>query len=88
MRRRRVLAGLISATVLFFLIGLLPGAGVMWAMALLTLGLTAGYVALLIHFHRLSVERAHKVIALETRRQVATVLDERRHVVASTAEGW
>jgi hypothetical protein len=37
---------------------------------------------LLIHFHRLSVERAQKVIALRTRRHVTAELESRRHVVA------
>ena len=82
-RRRVVMITLAGATALFFLIGLLPGATVMWDLALFTLGLTATYVALVIHFHRLSVERAQKVIALETRRYVATALDARRHIVAS-----
>jgi len=54
----------------------------MWDLALFCLGCSAAYVALLIHFHRLAVERAHKVIALETRRQATAVLESRRHVVA------
>lgn len=81
-RRRQVVAVLGGATIFFFLIGIIPAARIMWDLALFCLGCSAAYVALLIHFHRLAVERAHKVIALETRRQATAVLESRRHVVA------
>jgi hypothetical protein len=80
-RRRTIVALLVGATVLFFLVGIIPAARVLWDMALLALGCTAAYVALLIHFHRLFVERAQKVIALRTRRHVTAELESRRHVV-------
>ncbi len=57
-RRRRVMIGLGSAVVVFFLAGLIPGLSVMWDLAVFTLGLAAAYMALLIHFHRVSVEHA------------------------------
>jgi hypothetical protein len=81
-RRRHVMTVLVGATVLFVLVGIIPGARMMWDLALLSLGCTAAYVALLIHFHRLAVERAQKVIALETRRHATEVLESRRHVIA------
>jgi len=81
-RRRQVVALLVGATLAFFLIGIIPAARVLWDMALFAFGCTAAYVALLIHFHRLSVERAQKVIALRTRRHVTAELESRRHVLA------
>jgi hypothetical protein len=86
-RRRRALGSLIGGTVLFLLVAAFTGSTVMWAVALLVLGLSMTYVAALIHFHRIAIERAQKVIALETRRHAVEALDERRHVVASS-HGW
>jgi hypothetical protein len=80
-RRRQVVSVLAGATVLFLLVGIIPGARVLWDLALLTLAFTAAYVALLIHFHRLAVERAQKVIAIETRRHASEALENRRHVM-------
>jgi hypothetical protein len=80
-RRRQVFTVLGGLTVIFFLLGIIPSARILWDLALLTLGCTAAYVALLIHFHRLAVERAQKVIALETRRHVTAELESRRHVI-------
>jgi len=81
-RRRQVVTLLAGATLLFFVLGIIPSARVLWDLGLLTLGCSAAYVALLIHFHRLAVERAQKVIALETRRHVSAELQTRRHVIA------
>jgi len=81
-RRRRVMSVLVGATLLFFLVGIVPAARVIWDAAYLGLGCTAAYIALLIHFHRAAVERAQKVIALETRRHATEVLESRRQVVA------
>jgi len=78
LRRRRVVASLLAAMLFFFLVGLIPGAQVMWDLALVCLAFAAAYVAALIHFHRIAVERAQKVVALETRRSVATALDRAR----------
>lgn len=77
-RRRRVIALGLATMLFFFLVGLIPGAGFMWDLALVTLAFVAAYVAALIHFHRRAVERAQKVVALETRRSVATALDRAR----------
>jgi len=77
-RRRRVVASLVAAMAFFFLVGLVPGAHVMWDLALVCLAFAAAYVAALIHFHRRAVERAQKVVALETRRSAATALDQAR----------
>jgi hypothetical protein len=81
-RRRRVVSILAGATLFFFVVGIIPALRVMWDLGLVGIGCTAVYVALLIHFHRLAVERAQKVIALETRRHATEVLESRRHVVA------
>lgn len=81
-RRRRVITVLAGATVFSFLVGLIPGAGVMWDLALIGLICIVAYVAMLIHFNRLAVERAQKVIALETRRHATEVLQSRRYVAS------
>lgn len=81
-RRRAVVMTLGGATVFFFLVGALPAARMLWDVAFFALGCLAVYVALLVHFHRQAVERAQKVVALETRRQASAVLESRRHVVA------
>ena len=65
-RRRQVLATLAAGLVLSFLFGLIPPLRVFWDVSLLLLALTVGYVALLIHFRRVAVERAAKVVYLET----------------------
>ncbi len=81
-RRRRVITVLAGATVFSFVVGLIPGAGVMWDLALIGLICIVAYVAMLIHFNRLAVERAQKVIALETRRHATEVLQSRRYVAS------
>lgn len=77
LRRRRVIAGLGIATIAFFALGLA-------AQPFLYLGVavavaTVSYLGLLAYFHHLAVERAHKVVVLETRREVALALDEARN---------
>jgi hypothetical protein len=64
-RRRQVLLVLGAGLVVTFLIGLVPGLSVLWAVSLLLLAVTAGYVALLIHFRRAELERAQKVVHLQ-----------------------
>lgn len=64
-RRRRVLAVLGGGTVGSFLFGFVPGLDMFSYLALVMLVLTAGYVGLLVHFRRLAVERAEKVVQLE-----------------------
>jgi hypothetical protein len=80
-RRRQVVSVLVGTTVLCLLIGIIPGARMFWDVALLTLACTVAYAALLIHFHRMSVERAQKVIAIETRRHASAALENRRQVM-------
>ncbi len=63
-RRRQVLTILGGTLVGTLLLGLIPGLGILWDVSLLTLALTAGYVALLIHFRRVAVERSRKVVVL------------------------
>ncbi|HXY43237.1 MAG TPA: hypothetical protein VEH29_03535 [Acidimicrobiales bacterium] len=85
-RRRHVVAVLVGGTAVFFLVGVIPAARVLWDGGFFGLGCIATYVILLIHFHRAAVERAHKVIALQTRRHATEVLESRRQIVAvSTA---
>ncbi len=83
-RRRRVLVSLIGATLFAFLLGIVVS--LFLDLAFLGLFLTAVYVGLLVYFHRLAVERAQKVVALETRRQVLSALEEAR-VVGATGAG-
>lgn len=79
MRRRRVLATLVSGTLVAFLLGIIVSAfmylGVVGLLATVT------YVVLLAYFHRVAVEQVQKVVALETRRGAAMALDEARHSV-------
>jgi hypothetical protein len=63
-RRRHVLAGLASLVVLTFVIGLASGLRSWWDVSLICLALLAAYTALLVHFHRIAVERAQKVVLL------------------------
>lgn len=64
-RRRQVLAYLGGGVVLSFLFGIVPALRLLWDVSLLLLALTAAYLALLIHFRRMAVERADKVVFLE-----------------------
>jgi hypothetical protein len=66
-RRRSVLGILASVIVLTFLIGLAPGLRLAWDVSLLGLALLAAYTALVVHFHRIAVERAQKVVFLRDR---------------------
>jgi len=67
-RRRRVLVVLVATVLGFFLLGIIPALRILWDASLLAFGLTAAYLALLIHFHRRAVERDIKVIDLRRRR--------------------
>jgi len=68
MRRCRVLLVLVGMMLGFFVLGLVPSLRVLWDAALLAFAATAGYLALLIHFHRRAVERETKVVAMQDRR--------------------
>jgi hypothetical protein len=63
-RRRQVLLILGGTLIGSFLLGAISGLSFFWDLLLLALAATAGYVALLIHFHRVAVEREHKVVDL------------------------
>jgi hypothetical protein len=77
-RRRRVL-GVLGGTLLgSFLFGFVPGLGALWDLSLATLVLTAGYVALLVHFRRVAIERSEKVVFLEAPAAVAPVQETPR----------
>lgn len=76
-RRRRVVAILVSGTLLSLLCGLAVPAALY--LALFGFFFLLVYLALLGYFHRLEVEQAQKVVALETRRDVALALDQARH---------
>lgn len=82
-RRRRVMTILLGATVGSFLLGLVPALSFFWDLALVGLVCTISYLGLLVYFHRMAVERASKVVALETRRQCASALDRARAVGAA-----
>jgi hypothetical protein len=77
-RRRRVLAALGLGTAVAFLLGL--GVSTFLYLGIIGLVVTVAYLGLLAYFHRVAVERAQKVVALETRRGVAMALDQARQV--------
>ena len=77
-RRRRVIVCLLGGTLFCFVVGLVPALGFLFDLALVGLAFTVAYLALLVHFHRRAVERAQKVVALETRRHVVSALDRAR----------
>ena len=60
-RRRDVFFGLILGVVGSFVLGLLPGLGVMWLLAAALLVALLGYVALLVQIRNRAAERATKV---------------------------
>jgi membrane protein implicated in regulation of membrane protease activity len=68
MRRRQVLLVLVGMMLGFFVLGLVPSLRVLWDVSLLAFAATAGYLALLIHFHRRAVERDVKVVVMQDRR--------------------
>jgi hypothetical protein len=70
-RRRRVLTVLAGGLVGSFLFGFVPGLAALWDLSLAMLLLTAGYVGLLVHFRRVSLERSEKVVYLEAPAAVA-----------------
>ncbi len=76
MRRRRVVTVLVGATLVTFALGF--GLPAFFYLAVTGLVLSTTYLALLVYFHRVAVERAQKVVALETRREAAMALDEAR----------
>jgi hypothetical protein len=72
-RRRRVLAVLAGGLVGTFLLGFVPALDALWDVSLFLLAVTAAYVALLIHFRRVAVERAQKVVPIERGPQLEAV---------------
>jgi hypothetical protein len=65
-RRRKVLGLLLGGVIVTFLFGFIPPLDFLWDISLLVLAATAGYIALLIHFHRTAAERARKVVYLSS----------------------
>lgn len=79
-RRRRVLLVLVASTIGLFLLGIIPALRVFWGLSLLVVATTAGYLALLIHIHRRSVERKAKVVDIrDLRGEADTVPPTRTH---------
>ncbi|MHB8245130.1 MAG: hypothetical protein ACYDGN_07185 [Acidimicrobiales bacterium] len=76
-RRRRVVASLGLGTLVTFALGFALSA--FFYLAFLGIMASVAYLGLLAYFHRLAVERAQKVVALETRLGVAMALDQARH---------
>jgi hypothetical protein len=76
-RRRRVVALLALGTVVTFALGF--GLSIFFYLAVAGIVALVAYLALLAYFHQIAIERAQKVVALETRRGVAMALDEARH---------
>ena len=81
-RRRQVLTILTGTVVGTLLLGLVPGLQMAWDVSLLAVALTAGYVALLIHFRRVAVERSEKVVFIHNEPVQAPVRrpNERREI--------
>jgi hypothetical protein len=75
-RRRRVLGVLAGSLAGSFLLGFVPTLGAFWDVSLFLLAVTAAYVALLIHFRRVAVERAQKVVPIERGPQLEAVAAE------------
>lgn len=70
-RCRRVLFVLGSTVVGFLLLGAIPALRILWDASLLAFGVTAAYLALVIHFHRRAAECEIKVVELPERRREA-----------------
>ncbi|HLI44646.1 MAG TPA: hypothetical protein VKU92_09270 [Acidimicrobiales bacterium] len=79
-RRRRVVAVLALSLVLSIPLGFAVSA--FFYLTVLSVVALVTYLAALAYVHQLAIERAQKVVALETRREVAMALDEARHVRA------
>jgi membrane protein implicated in regulation of membrane protease activity len=75
-RRRRVVALLVLGTLVTFALGF--GLALFFYLAIAGVAAIVMYFALLAYFHQLALERAQKVVALETRRGAAQALDEAR----------
>ena len=77
-RRRRVLFVLIASAVGLFLLGFIPTLRLFWGLSLLVVATTAGYLALLIHIHRRSVELKAKVVDIRGLRSDTEVVSKPR----------
>jgi hypothetical protein len=64
-RRRDILGALVAVTVVTFLVGFAPGAGLAWVMTGISAVGAASYVALLAHHRTLVLERERKLRSLE-----------------------
>jgi len=62
MRRRQVLAILVATVVGTFVLGAIPGLGVLWDLSLIALVATAAYVGLLVYFQKVALEQEQKVV--------------------------
>lgn len=76
-RRRRVVASLMLGIVASLVFGV--AASIFFYLAVVFVVATVAYFGLLAYFHQLAVERAQKVVALETRRGVVQALDQARN---------
>jgi len=81
-RRRRVLLVLVGSILGLFLLGIIPALRVFWGLSLLVVATTAGYLAVLIHIHRGSVERRAKVVDIrDLRSEAEAVPPARTHAI-------
>lgn len=64
-RRRDILGALVAATIVTFLVGFAPGAGLAWVVTGIFAVAAASYVALLAHHRSLALERERKLRYLE-----------------------
>lgn len=84
-RRRRVVVCLALGTLVSFALGF--GLSAFFYLAVACLVATAAYLGLLAYFHQLAVEQVQKVVALETRREMANALNQARTHCGSLPAG-
>jgi hypothetical protein len=67
-RRRHVLGSLLGVVLGAALMGFIPSMRVFWDVAIFALVVGAAYVALLVYFRRMAIERTRKVVLIDSMR--------------------
>ncbi len=86
-RRRDILTGLVTATLLTFVIGFVPGAGLAWLASVVFAVASAAYVALLAHRRALALERERKLRYLGDPARRAVLYDDARPLFGRRSVG-
>jgi hypothetical protein len=68
-RRREILKALLTGITLTFLLGAVPGLRMAWGFSAVLAGVTASYLAALVHLRGTALERSTKVAFLDRHRQ-------------------